>query len=700
MYVLAGGGSDNDTMIEIDFETKSYADLMKVGAWVYSEDPTTGVIVLSYLIEDAGEYDTDGIEDWWPGCTHNCAGPNGMPLNLYMAIMLGHSVEAFNAAFEIAIWANVMVKRYGWVPVLPHQWEDVQAAACYLSLPAKLDKLSSALGGPGKDPEGARLITKYSKLYLKTAKKEIPPEDFKKWRAYCADDVAQEAGIGEFLGPLPPRELAVYHMSNEINERGLYLDEAGINAASRIVDQRSAQLTEEFKDLTGYGPNQRDRVMEWLEGHGVLLPNLQKETVLEAIGDPDYCTEEEIVPGVWGTTSLPMSEEARRALEIRVEIAKASTRKLDAMLRNRSADGRARYQTRYHGANTGRWTGSGFQPLNLVRNWEDVDPEDLVADIMHEDAELLDLIYGDAMEAISKASRHWIMAEKGNRILAGDFVSIEAVLLACVAGEEWKVEAFQNREPMYERMGDKIYNLPVGTVTKKTHPAERQDGKTGELAFGYQGALGAWLKFDSSGRHSDERIIEICRAWRKEHPMIVKLWKEYEDCFKYAISHPDEYAEYRGVRFEMNDLWMTIRLLNGKKLWYFKPELRTGMPAWHQPKLKPDCADGTCDCEPTPKITYLSQKEGRWRRVPTYGGKITENVVQAASREILVDAMFRIKEDGRYPIILTVYDEIVCEPQVGMGSEEHFVDLLTEKEDWCADWPINCDPWEGMRYKK
>src|ERR1700676_2136375 len=130
----------------------------------------------------------------------------------------------------------------------------------------------------------------------------------------------------------------------------------------------------------------------------------------------------------------------------------------------------------------------------------------LVRDIMHGDPEWLDAVYGDAMEAVSRASRHWIVAEEGHQIYAGDFVSIEAVILACLAGEQWKIDAFRSGAKIYELMGDKIHGLPPGTVTKATHPKERQDGKTGELAFGYQGALNAWLKFDDSGRHTDERI--------------------------------------------------------------------------------------------------------------------------------------------------------------------------------------------------
>ena len=658
-------------MIVLDFETRSHADLTKVGAWNYSLDPTTDVIVMAYLI-DGGE-----IKTWEPGQPY--------PQDLVDAVYAGGTVEAHNVSFEEAIWGNIMVPKYGFPYVEPDQWRDTMAVACYLALPAALDKLSLALGGEGKDPEGGRLISKYSKLHLATAKTEIPPEDMAKWRNYVKDDVAQEAGIGDFLGDLPDRELSIFLLDRRTNHRGLFLDREGIAAASAIVDQRSEELTVRFREVTGgLNPSQTAKVLDWLREQGHELPNLQRGTIEDTLE---------------GTIDGP----AREALELRLKINKASTRKLDAMARNAGPDGRARNQTRYHGATTGRSTGAGFQPLNLIRgSFDDVPPELLVQSIMAGDAAMLDMMYGDAMDAVSKASRHWIMAEPGCRLIAGDFVSVEAVILACLAGEQWKIDAFRTGGKIYERMGDRIYGLPQGTVSKATHPLERHDGKIGELAFGYQGALGAWRNFDKSDRHSDERVVEICKAWRAEHPMIVELWREYENCMKYALLNPGVVGEYRGVQFCTEDEWLTIRLLNGKKLWYFDPQFRSRMPAWHRPEDKEECKTRECDCKPGMVITYMSMKNGKWQRVSTYGGKITENVVQATSREILESAKLRIDAtpEFRDTIVLSVYDEVVSEVPDGVGTVEQFETLMLEREDWFADWPISVDVWEGERYRK
>ena len=669
--ITRGRGS----MITFDFETKSYADLSKVGTWAYSLHPTTDVICCAYGI------DYEPVQTWWPGKNDT----DEIPTDLFDALLYRRStIEAHNVAFERSIWMNVMFNKYEWPLPSDKKWRDTMAVACYYAMPAALDKLAKVLGFPGKNPEGGRLISKYSKLYLKTAKTEIPDEDFDKFVEYCKDDVLLEQAVSDYLGDLPARELPVFLLDQRINLRGLYLDQEGIACATKITEIRSETLVEEFRALTGLNPTQNAKVMEWFNGEGLKLKNLQ-------VGPLEELMEDGEIP----------SGPARRALEIRLEINKASTKKLAAMARQCGDDARARFQSRYHGAVTGRWTGSGFQPLNLVRNDEDTDPDQLVRDIMHGDAEWLDTVYGDAMAAVSKASRHWIMAPPGSRIFSGDWVSIEAVILACLAGEEWKIRAFKEGVKIYEFMADKIYGLAPGTVSKATHPTERHDGKTGELAFGYQGALGAWLKFDNSGRHTDDRIIEICKAWRAEHPAIVALWEGLGAAAIAAVRDKSRAVHsFRLIGFQLVDEWLTMILPSGKRLWYYKPEVRMQPPHWCQPKVHENCALGTCKHDPVPVLSYMAMKTGQWLRVGTYGGKLTENACQAVSREILVPAMLRAEAAG-YDIILSVYDEIVAEVPDDFGSLEDFLGVMSEPlPEWAFDWPITVDGWEGQRYRK
>ncbi|HZX69778.1 MAG TPA: hypothetical protein VFE77_03085 [Rhodanobacter sp.] len=655
--------------ITLDLETRSYADLKRVGAWVYSEDPTTEIICACYAIDDAA------VQVWTPYMAP--------PQALFDAIADGHDLEAHNISFELSHWLNILERKFSWPSVPLTQWRDTMAVACYYALPAALDRLAQALGIGAKNADGGRLISKYSKLYLKTAHKgTIPADDLARFVAYCVDDVELERAVSKHLGGLPPHELEIFLLTLETNLRGLYLDQEGIADAIAVVEKRSTMLVSEFRAITGLNPTQGAKVIAWMAGHEINLDNMRAEYLNDLMEDGE----------------IPRGP-ARRALEIRVEVNKASTKKLDAMMRHCGSDGRARFQTRYHGAATGRETGSGFQPLNLARPLEDMDSAQLCGDIAYRDPEWLDTCYGEAMEVVSKASRYWIKGEPGNVIYSGDYSSIEAVVLACGAGEEWKIEAFRNKAKIYELTADKIYGWAPGTCTKKM--PERQDGKRCELAFGYQGALNAWLKFDPRPIHSDEAIIGFCKAWRKECPAIVDMWRNMESAATEAVTYPGHMFRVKpcGAEFQIIDEWLTMLLPDGeKRLWYFQPQIRAGMPQWHQPVTREDCANGTCGCKPVPKLSYMAQKEGHWKRVYTYGGKLTENWTQATARQIMEPGKRRLRLAGYHPI-LTVYDEIATEEKPGFGSAEEFKRLLIDtRGTFAQDWPIDGKINVGERY--
>ena len=624
-------------MICIDFETKSYADLTKVGAWAYSEDPSTMPICLCYGI------DYEPIRTWVPG--------DEDPTDLFDAIAAGKPVEAHNVSFEISIWKNVMVKRFGWPDVPLELWRDTAAVAAYYALPTKLDKLAKLLGYGGKDVDGGRLISKYSKLHLKSAKPVIPPEDLKRFVEYCKRDVELEQAVSDYLGDLPDEELKVFQLDLKIELRGLRIDLEGVDAATKVVEEYGEVLDGEFRKLTGFGPGQLDKVHAWFEERGYPLENMQAEYLEDALKEGL-----EIEDGVF----KPVVGDARRALELRLATSKASVKKLMKMRGQRGSDGTAKFQCRYHGAQTGRWTGTGFQPLNLNRGYDEkrTTPEDLVYNIKTGNWRWVKAMYGNPIEAVARASRHWITASEGHEIMAGDFVSIEAVVLACLAGEKWKVEAFRQKKGIYELMACKIYNLDPELANdpkkfKEKYPAERQDGKTGELAFGFAGGLNAWLNFDNSGRHTDERIVEICKAWRAEHPEIVKFWSGIERAAVDCVMH-HETTYYMAIQFDMIDEWLAMTLPDGKKIWYREPYLRQKMPPWHRPvdnkfgPAKPACAAGTCDCEPQPELCYLSVKGGRVQRTSTYGGKLC----LAEDTEVLTNR-------GWKRIVNVQYDDLV-----------------------------------------
>ncbi len=593
--------------LTIDFETRSEVDLRKSNAWVYSEHPSTDVICLAWRAREGGTrawanpeiWGGDGRDLFWEGTTY---GASHIPAPLaYYINDTDCPIYAFNAAFEIAMWENIMVARHGWPAIARERWRDSRAVANYLALPPALGKLCEVLKLQGKDPAGDRLISKYSKLHLKTAQYHIPDEDLRAFIKYCKQDVNQEVLADSAIGELPDQEQGYCLEDLTVNLRGLRLDIPAITKARDIAVKRQAQLANEFEDITGFRPTQHAKLKEWLDGHGHPVADTRAETIEVLL-----------------ESTLPYH--VAEALELRQAYNKASTKKLAAMLRNASADGRARLQTQYHGANTGRNTGAGFQPLNLPRTYEDFEPEQVVRDIGYGDPEYLDAVYGDAMDAVSKSLRHYIIPTEGHRFVVADFVSIEAVILAVLSNETKKIQAFRNKEPIYERTADIVFGLPPGTVTKATHPEERRAGKVAELASGYQGSVGAWRKFDNSDRFTDDEVKAIVKAWRGANPNIVTFWRDLEQAAFRAMDGLER-VEVGDIVFGMHGDALYMEAPNGKRIWYQQPELVVELPHW---------ATEDDDAEPVVKLRYMSWKDGRWQKTYTYGGKLAENACQCS----------------------------------------------------------------------
>ena len=646
-------------MLIIDFETRSEVDVTRAGSWVYSQDPSTDVICACWA--DAELPPESFVTRWVPGDSER---PNDSIL------------MAYNVSFERSIYENILVPRYGWPEDV--EWLDLAAVTSYFGLPRGLGSALNALGLGAKDSAGKGLITKYSKLYLKTALRTIPPDDLQRFVDYCEEDVRQTKKLYHFLGWLPDIEDPRYDLHQEIAHYGFHLDVEGLSAAYDTREEVINEVTTRFHELTGLNPTQRDAFLRWCSDQGQPLENLQAAYVLETL------------PTLTGTVA--------EAVRLRQDVAKTSTSKLDAMIRQCAGDGRARYQTIYHGTRTGREAGTGIQPLNFPRGWEDTDPEALVENIKH-GGEWLTMLYGQPIGAISAALRHFITATPGNTLYVGDFVSIEAVVLAALAGNEKRLDLFRAGGKVYERTADAVFKLPPGTVTKDTHPKERQVGKICELACGYQGALGAWRRFDSSDTFADEEVKAFVKAWREENSDTVDLWYALEHA-AFRTVRTGEPQKVRELTFRVEGSWLSVELPNEKKIWYFDPQIRMKMPVWHSecdPRLG-------CNCQPKATVTYMNPSSGAWFRDVGYGGKWAENITQAVAREILYDAMAAVAKHGWHKppkrgIVLSVYDEIALDHPSWL-SEAEFRGALQEREPWSASWPIGIDTWVGPRYKK
>jgi DNA polymerase bacteriophage-type len=651
--------------ITLDFESRSEADLKKVGAWKYWQHPSTKPLILT-VTWDGGQIVWREGEPIPPQLEQFCYDPSV-------------TFDSHNTSFEQAAWAWC-ARNLDWPELPPNRWDDTQARAAALSLPLQLERVGKVLDlAVKKDPIGKKWLTDFTRPRKPTKKdptiwRPMSEEDWQTGVRYCLSDSHAEHLLRKKMGSLSARERNVWLMDQAINQRGVRVDLGQVRAAREIVSQIEEKLTRELKDRTKgeiESHNQVAVTLDWLAKRGVWLDDLTADSVEEALASRRYS-----------------DENTKRVLEIRKALAKASTKKLDAFERAACNDGRVHYMFQYHGANTGRWAGRLINLQNLPRpgKLEGYDPEAMAAGIMTRDAEYMESVYGDAMHAVSAGLRGLLIPDKGKKFVAGDYASIESVGLAGLAGCESKLDVFRRREDPYCAFASKALGF---TVTKKTHPRERQEvGKPGELAFGFGGGVGAWRKFDDSDRFTDDQVKVFRDAWREAHPEIVELWDGLETAAKKALL--DGRAEYNGVVYSKRGDFLVCTLPGGRNLSYFKPRLEEVEMPWSTPE-KP--ATGL-------SITYLAWKSGQWKRVKTYGGKLAENITQAACRDVLVVGMFGAVGAG-LPIVMHVHDEIVIEVLEKHDDASNILQqVMEEKQPWYSHWPVRVECWEGLRYRK
>ena len=728
---LPAGCGFSTVLPDLDFETYSEAGytwdaelnkwvsitkspphgLGAVGASAYSEHPSTEVLSLAYDLKDG-----QGARMWIPSMPP--------PVELFEHIAKLGLLEAHNSAFEWYIWANVCHARMGW-PALPY-WllRDSMAKARAFSLPGKLAKLAEVLKvSDQKIDDGKRLINKLTKPRNPTKKDprtrirpEEEPVDGPKFYAYNVGDIKAESAVSALMPDLSTDELELWLLDQCINLRGVHIDSDGLNNCLAIVKQAFEQYTAELISITDgqvQSAGEIGKIINWLGCKGVHMSSIDADHVEEALK----------------RENLPAN--ARRVLEIRALIGAASVKKLFAIDRRRSADGRLRDLFAFCGADrTGRFAGRGPQPQNLPNSGPEVvrckcdrhygshlqecswcrSPKafaesaewgidavnDALTVIASKDLRMVEHYFGDAVAAVSGCLRGLFSAAPGCDFLCSDYSAIEAVVLAMLSGEQWRIDVFRTHGKIYEMSAAKISGVPFEELirhkeeTGEHHPL-RKKGKVNELALGFQGGYGACVAFGADKYMNEEEIRESIKSWRIESPMIVKFWYGLQDAATAAVQNPGTCYAYNGLTYGVKDDVLYCRLLSGRKLSYHQPRLHPDVTPWGKQVLKLTYMGWNSD--------YKKGPQG-WMRMDTYGGKLCENVVQAIARDILTFAMKNIERAG-YAIALHVHDEIVSEVLEGTGSIEEFERIMATMPTWAADWPIRAaGGWRGKRYRK
>lgn len=634
-------------IVNIDFETYSECNLLIKGLWKYADHPSTLAICMAYSI------DGDKPKLWKEG--------EGCPFS--RSELSTMELRAYNVQFEIAIWTKVLQ----WPE--PAKWSDTAAQAAMHSLPRQLGALAKALGLPEdkqKDSRGKRLIQLLCKPDRK-GNRNTDPKLIKELEEYCLQDVITEQAVATKLFPLPPREQKIFELDLKINRRGLGMDVGACRIMQNILDAEINDLNDEVRKITKGkldGVSSPLQVKNYLKTIGIELENYQKATLETALAE------------------MELTPVARRLLEIRLSTGKTSTAKINKLL-DIEVDGAAYGLLRYHGASTGRWSGNLFQPQNLPRpSFSDTDEcIELIKNT--KDRELLRLMYGDPMEAISSCIRGLIISRDENKtLICSDYSSIEPRVLAWLAGNTKILNVFKSGKDVYKQEACGIYGVKYNEVDKE----QRFIGKIATLALGYGGGGRAFMKMSEAyGVDIDfDSAEKIKFAYRENNPATVQFWYACNDAALKAIKNKGSAYVVGKVAYKVIGDFLVCKLPSGRGLYYYKPTI--GIGKFDNEEIRFWGVDSI-----TRKFCEQS----------TYGGKLVENIVQAVARDIMADAMLKLESKGAR-VVLTVHDEVICE--IDKDSDwtvEKFENVMTEIEPWAEGIPVEADGgFINKRYRK
>ena len=635
--------------LSIDIETYSSNDITD-GVYKYVEAPDFEILLFSYSINRGPVMQVD------------LASGEELPGKIYNALTDKNIVKtAFNAAFERTCLSRWMCSlnddgEYEWNTgwrLDPAQWECTMVRASMMGLPMQLKACGEVLKlKDQKMSEGVALI-KYFSCPCKATKvnggrtRNMPsdaPDKWETYKKYNRRDVEVEVAIRNIVAdkcnPVTEFERRLYIADQNINDRGVEIDRELADNAVRMDEVYKGRLSAECQQITGLdNPNSPSQLKAWIGGQtGRTVTSLTKE---------DY---PKMMAAAGG--------DVKRVLEIRTEMAKTSTSKYIAMQSALCSDGRVHGMLQFYGSRTGRWAGRIVQVQNLPQNH--IEDLDFARNILKGgDLSLMEMCYGNVPDTLSQLIRTAFVAKEGHTFIVCDFSAIEARVIAWLADEQWRMDVFRGDGKIYEASAAKMFGVPASSIGHDS--PLRKKGKISELALGYQGGAMALVKMggekfmrlfvadktlegDALINASKKHLIDIVNDWRKASPMIVKLWADLETAVTdVLVDGKMRRINQGGLVVRKVGSLVQIMLPSGRFLSY--PGMKFVM-----------------DENGRQKIAYMAmnQTTHKWVETDTYGGKLTENVVQAIARDCLGVTILRLEEAG-YPVVFHIHDECICE---------------------------------------
>lgn len=661
--------------LHIDIETFSEADIQEVGAIRYAYDPTTIILMVGYAVDGGPVIQIDVAEIDRYRKYGSAARVEEEKWDVFVGLLKDHDVVkvAHNAAFE----RSVFNAKGLYTPV--NEWKCSMVAAGYAGWPLKLADISKAMQlENGKLDTGTALIKLFSCPCKPTrinhyTRRNLPscyPEKWEKYKEYNKYDVLAEREIWERLekqGHLPTDTVwEEYHMDQTINDRGVFIDAPFANKAIEL----EAAFRKEADDPDDIGVNLRS------------VPAMKK-FIFDKTGISVSSLNKDNMPDV--IESLADFPDVVDVLRRRNSVAKTSTSKYPTMLAASCDDGRVKGTFQFYGASrTGRWAGRLLQLQNLPQNHID-NLDGARAAVMTGDPSIVDLIYGHPMNVLSQLIRTAITAPDGKTLCVADYSAIEARVTAWLAGEDWVLDVFRKGGDIYCSTASKMFDVPV--VNHGVNGHLRPKGKVATLALGYGGGVAALERMGGSkmGLTSLE-MEEIKTKWRKANPNIVRLWGAVETAARGALSTGTDrtvqspYNPEARLTFRYDGESLSVVLPGGRSLHYVNPMIVEG------------------------RITYqgMNQVTKQWTRVDTYGGKLTENLVQAVSRDLLAHSIRNISLDDDFSIVAHVHDEIIAEVDESRKDEMlgKMIGLMCDAPKWADGLPLNAAGFTNKYYRK
>ena len=656
--------------LSLDLETKSSVDIAKCGVYKYAESPDFEILLFGVSVNHG------------PITVYDLACEDTVPDEIIAALSDDRVTKwAYNAAFErvcLSVWLRRYYpqhfKTYS-IPGDPAQnyldpssWKCTMVWAAYNGLPLGLDKVGAVLGFEEQKLKEGKELVKYFCCPCRPTKKNggrtwnLPhhaPEKWALFKKYNERDVQVEMQIQERLKnyPVPDFVWDEYHLDQEINDRGIMIDQDMVRQALRIDELSKCDLNDRMQRKTGLAnPGSVVQMKSYLAENGMEVDTLGKKDVAAMI------------------KTAP--ENLAEVLALRLQLAKSSVRKYQAMQNAVCADGRCHGMFQFYGANrSGRWAGRLIQLQNLPQNhMEDLEAARGLVKVG--DYEMLDMLYDSVPGVLSELIRTAFIPRPGYKFIVSDFSAIEARVLSHLAHEQWRAEVFHEGRDIYCESASRMFGVPVEKHGQNSHL--RQRGKVAELALGYGGSIGALRAMGATDMGiPEEELQPLVNMWRSSNPNITAYWWAVDRAVKDAITQRTR-TQVGDITFEMRNGMLFITLPSGRKLAYVKPRIGENRFGGES-------------------VTYMGiDATKHWSRIESYGPKFVENIVQAVSRDILAYAMRTLSHCF---ICGHVHDELIieCSPDVSLDA---ICQQMGRTPPWIPGIELRADGYECKFYQK